>query len=302
MNIPDFFLVGAPKAGTTAFYHYLQQHPEVYMSPVKEPGFFAFADDPLDYRDADGNPASLCEYTITTPDAYQSLFAAAPDDALTGEATTLYLHSEEAAHRIQHARPNAKILIVLRHPVERAYASFMHCLRDDREPIRDFETALQKEEERIEQNWGFLWRYASQSFYADAVERYLRLFGEEQVRVGMFEAFTDAPIAWIQDLYRFLGCDASFEPDTQTRYNASGVPKNRWIDQFLGQRHPIKEIIKPLFPEALRQRLATRLRNKNLEKPCLSPAVRGRLLDRFREDIRRTEDLTRHDLSHWLSE
>jgi hypothetical protein len=297
---PDFILIGAQKAGTTALYHYLRQHPEVYMPEVKEPGFFAFEGEELDYRNAAGDPASICSYTITDPEEYKRLFDGVGKETAVGEATTLYLHSEKAVSRIRTHVPDAKIIAVLRHPVDRAYSAYMHAIRKGQEPIDDFETALEAEARRIQDGWGFLWRYETLSRYAAPVRRYLEAFGREQVRVYLFEDFVEAPSALVQDVYDFIGCDPGFEPDTDVRYNASGTPKRQWVEWFLGRPHTVKEVIKPLIPESLRKRTAIWLRNQNLEKPKLSQHARQRLAHRFEDDIRELQTLLDRDLCHWL--
>jgi hypothetical protein len=299
VEYPEFIILGAQKAGTTALYHYLRQHPDVFMPEVKEPGFFAFADDPLDYRNAEENPTSICSYTVTDAEAYERLFKEENGET-TGEATTLYLHSEEAVSRIQKHVPDAKLIAVLRHPVDRAYSAYMHAMRKGQEPIDDFEEALETERHRVRNGWGFLWRYETLSRYAAPVRRYLEAFDQEQVRIYLFEEFVESPSAVVQDVYDFIGCDPGFEPNTDVQYNASGVPKRRWVEQFLGQRHTAKEILKPFIPAPLRKRVAVWLRNQNLEKPELPVDTKRCLTRRFEDDIRELQTLLDRDLHHWL--
>jgi len=300
MTHPNFLLIGAQKAGTTALYHYLRQHPEVYMPEVKEPGFFAFEGEELNYRDHAGKAASICSYTITDPETYRRLFDGVEQERAVGEATTLYLHSEKAMSRIRSYVPDARLIAVLRHPVDRAYSAYMHAVREGREPIDDFEDALQAETRRVRNGWGFLWRYDTLSRYAAPVRRYLEAFEKEQVRFYLFDEFVESPKDLVQDLYAFLGCDPSFEPDTDVRYNASGTPKHPWLDRFLGRRHAMKEMIKPLLPASLRRRAAMWLRNQNLEKSELAPTVRRQLTRRFENDVLELQTLLNRDLHHWL--
>lgn len=300
VKYPTFIVLGAQKAGTTALYHYLRQHPEVFMPEVKEPGFFAFEGAPLNYRNAEGGSASICSYTVTDAEAYERLFEEVNAEKAVGEATTLYLHSEQAVAHIQRHVPDARLIAVLRHPVDRAYSAYMHAKRKGQEPIDDFEAALEAETRRIQNGWGFLWRYETLSRYAVPVRRYLEAFGEEQVRFYLFEEFVESPTAVTQDVYNFVGCDSSFEPDTDVRYNTSGIPKHRWLEWLLGRRHTAKEIIKPFIPGGLRKRVAVWLRNRNLEKPTLSRETRRYLTQRFEDDIRELQSLLGRDLGHWL--
>lgn len=300
MTYPNFILIGAQKAGTTALYHYLRQHPEVFMPEVKEPGFFAFEGEELDYRDAAGDPASICSYTITDPERYKRLFDGVEQETAVGEATTLYLHSEKAISRIRTHVPDAKLIAVLRHPVDRAYSAYMHAVRERREPIDDFEEALRAEKRRVQDGWGFLWRYETLSRYTAPIRRYLEAFEKEQIRIYLFDEFKEETEDLVRDLYAFLGCDPSFEPDTDVRYNASGTPKHSWLDRFLGRRHAVKEMVKPLLPTSLRRRVAMWVRNQNLQKPELPPETRHRLARRFEDDILELQALLNRDLGHWL--
>ena len=154
MPTPSFLIVGAQKSGTTSLYHYLSQHPQVFMSSVKEPNFFAFEGQQVDYRGPAGQPASINLYSVTDWDDYQRLFADAGAAVALGEASTLYMAVPGTAERIRQRIPDVRIIAILRDPVDRAFSSYLHCRRTGREPYAEFETALQHERERIADNWG----------------------------------------------------------------------------------------------------------------------------------------------------
>ena len=123
MTMPNFLIIGAMRAGTTSLYHYLKQHPQVYMSPVKEPRFFALEGEKPD----PGRPTDerLMNHSITDIEAYRALFQAVSKETAIGEASPLYLYSPKAPERIRHYIPDAKLIAVLRDPVERAYSHFL---------------------------------------------------------------------------------------------------------------------------------------------------------------------------------
>lgn len=150
-GLPTFLVIGAAKAGTTSLYHYLGQHPQVFMSPVKEPGFFALEGHPLDFR----GPGDewLRQATTTTLEAYQKLFEGVRDEPAVGEASVLYLHHHAAPEAIARYVPDVKLVAVLRDPVERAYSAFLYQTRNGREPLADFEEALRAEPRRIADGW-----------------------------------------------------------------------------------------------------------------------------------------------------
>jgi hypothetical protein len=299
--LPNFLVIGVQKSGTTALYHYLNQHPQIYMSPVKEPYFFVFENEELNFR-GPRDQEILSEMVVTEIRAYRELFRNVSSETAVGEASAGYLHSSRALERIRCYVPDAKLIAVLRDPAERAYSSFLHMVRDGREPLSDFEQALEAEETRIRDNWGPIWHYKQKGFYYGQLKRYFEAFGRDQVEVYLYEEdLKDNPLGMLQDTFRYLGVDDAFVPDMSLRHNISGVPKSRTLHSFLRGPHPIKSAAKPFVPEGVRTRLVTILRNRNLSRPPrLSPEVRGRLVGEYREDILRLEELIQRDLSGWL--
>jgi hypothetical protein len=300
MPLPNFLIIGAQKSGTTALYHYLKQHPQIYMSPVKEPYFFALENEELNFR-GPRDLEILSQMVVTDFGAYCELFRNVSNEMAVGEASAGYLHSPKALERIRRYAPDAKLIAVLRDPAERAYSSFLHMVRDGREPLGDFERALQAEETRIRDNWGPIWHYKQKGFYYGQLKRYFEAFGRDQVKVYLYEDLKGDPLGMLQDTFRYLAVDDAFVPDMSLRHNISGVPKNRALHSFLRRPHPVKSAAKLFVPEGVRVRLVTSLRNRNLSRPPrLSPEVRGRLVGEYREDILRLEELIQRDLSGWL--
>jgi hypothetical protein len=298
--MPTFLILGAMKAGTTALYTALDQHPEVYMSPVKEPNFFAFVDDPPHFQaPIDQRSDGINHTTVTRADAYRFLFDEAPPDAECGEASHWYLYHPDAPANIQQYVPDAKLVVMLRNPVERAYSEFLHFVRDDDEPLSDFADALAAEPERIEANWA-LGRYVDRGRYDEQLQRYVDRFPREQLRVYLYDDFADDPSAVFRDLFSFLEVDPSFTPE-ERRVNASGVPNSRVLHAALTAAKPVRDVIVPLLPDAVVD-WVNALKNQNLEKPEMDPAVRRDLVDTFRPHVRRLESLLDRDLSHWLQQ
>jgi hypothetical protein len=299
-HLPTFLVLGAMKAGTTALYTALDQHPGVFMSPVKEPNFFAFAEtQPRFQAPIDQRPDGVNHASITTLDRYQELFVEAPPGAARGEASHWYLYHPDAPNHIRRYVPEAQLVVMLRNPVERAYSEFLHFVRDQDEPLTDFAAALDAEEERIANHWA-LGRYVDRGRYDEQLERYLDRFPREQLRVYLFDDFVDDPAALRRDLFRFLGVDSAFEPDAR-RVNASGVPRSRGLHALLTAAAPLREAVVPLLPDAVVD-WVNALKNRNLDKPPMDPAVRARLIDTFRPHVHRLENLLDRDLSHWLAQ
>ncbi len=304
MTMPNFLVIGAGKSGTTALYYYLKQHPQIYMSPMKEPKFFAYEGQKLDFRGPSGTKVS--QTSITDIEAYRALFQAVSNEIAIGEVSPEYLYNPRAPERIRHHIPNAKLIAILRNPVDRAYAGYLMQVREGRESYTDFAQALEAEETRIRDNWTF-GHYASGGFYYTQLKRYFDLFNQNQIKVYLNEDLnTNAP-GLLKDIFQFLEVDNAFLPDLSVRYNVSGAPKNKLLHALVVGINPIKPALKTLLPKGLETILNERYNNLraryfqyNLVKPQLSPEVRQQLIQTYREDILKLQDLIERDLSKWL--
>lgn len=306
MTMPNFLIIGAAKSGTTALYEYLKQHPQIYMSWLKEPHFFAFEGKKPNFQGP--GDQELYNYIIVGDvEDYCALFEGVSKEAAVGEASVNYLYLPRARDRIRHYVPEAKLIVVLRNPIERAYSSFLHMIRDGREPFNDFAEALQAEAERIQNNWAPIWHYKQAGFYYTQLKHYYEVFEREQIRVYLYEELNNETISVLRDIYNFLGVDNTFVSDVSKRYNVSGVPKNKRLHAlhlFLLRPHPVKSIFKPLLPRKMRrpllEGLTNAIRNRNLAKPPFPVEVRRQLTEVYREDILKLQELIQRDLSKWL--
>jgi hypothetical protein len=307
MTLPNFLIIGAAKCGTTALYDYLNQHPQIYMSPFKEPKFFALEGEKPNFR----GPAAewginRCQFTDI--EAYRALFRDASGEKIIGEASTLYLYSQKAPERISNYVPDAKLVAVLRHPVERAYSAFLHMVRDSREPLSDFAQALREEETRIADNWAPVYHYKQRGFYHSQLKRYFDRFDQDQIRVYLYEDFKSDPAGVARSIFRFLEVDDDFAPDVSAEHNVSGIPKSETLQAvylLLRKPNPLRAALRPLFPARVRSRMRSRalagIRRRNVAKPPrMSPEIRAELSEAYREDILRLQDLLQKDLSGWL--
>jgi hypothetical protein len=292
MTMPNFFIIGAMKAGTTALYYYLAQHPEVYMSPVKEPNFFCSE-----------VQASRDDSSLAHIETYHGLFKDVSDEKAIGEASHCYLYEPEAVARIQRYLPGAKFVAVLRDPVDRAYSHFLHMVRDGTEPLTDFAQALQEEEAGAYRNRGFQ-DYVGRGLYYRQLKRYLDVFGRERVKVYLYEDLSNAPVRVLQDTFRFLEVNDSFVPDVSLRRNVSGSPRYKTLDKILRRPSPIKDALKLYLPAGLRWRLSRAfddLKSRNLvQPPAVEPEIKRRLRGTYREDVLNLQELIYRDLSEWL--
>jgi len=301
LNMPNFLIIGAPKSGTTSLFQYLRMHPEIFMSNLKEPNFFALEGKVINYQGPGDIRGNQCRITSLT--AYQQLFASDKPYKAKGEASTVYLYSNIAAQNIAKYKPSMKMIAILRNPVDLAYSAFLHMQREGREPCSTFEEALACENERIKKNWGPLWHLTAQGYYAEQLQRYITHFPRQQLKIFFYEAWQSTPQSVIHDILEFLEVDSTIQLDTSNRFNESGKPKQLWLHHILTKNNPLKQILKPFLPKHLRRNMMAALTQKNLQKHTIPPMLketRAMLQQRFYHDIKKLETLTNTDLSHWL--
>src|SRR5215469_12290659 len=168
MALPDFFVAGAPKAGTTALHAALARHPSLHLSAVKEPKFF-LTDGPPPAQGGPGDARTYREHVWRRAD-YEALFDTAPAGTLRGESTPFYLYNFAAQQRIRALIPAARLIAVLRDPVERAHSNWAHLWSAGLEPIGDFVLACAEEPRRIEAGWASFWHYTALGQYGEQLE------------------------------------------------------------------------------------------------------------------------------------
>lgn len=307
--LPTFFLAGAPKAGTTSLYHYLGGHPQIFVSPVKEPTFFA-ATELLAWKSAamqervGDNAEALREYVEGPMDqelprglaleweTYVQLFRNVRDEVAIGEGSAAYFWAPSAPAAIHARIPGARFIVVLRDPAERF---FSHCLAamwtGPHRTVRDrFRSALDGEGE-----WG---PTLDAGRYATNLERFFGLFPREQIRVYRYEALRSDPRALLRDAFSFLGVHPDHEVDLTSRRNEPVLPRYRRL-------HAIRRAVlgdasvTAMLPESARRALQRRYRQPRAELR-LEPEERRMLIDYFRDEITRTADLLGWDLTAWL--
>lgn len=290
MTRPNFLIVGAEKAGTSSVHHYLSQHPDVFMSSFKEPGFFAmFGETKFDARGP--GDQDVFRQRVSRPEDYEALFREASGQNAVGESSTIYLYHPEAPERIRRHLPGVRIIAILRQPVERAYAHHLMMVRFGRERLTNFRQALLAEERRIRENWGMGWHYARKGFYAEQIKRYLETFGPERLRVYLYDDLCRDAVGLARDIFRFLEIDDSFTPDVSRRLNRTAPPWACRLEGFLRKR---RLNAGPL------EKFSRSLEKRDYRPPAPPPGVKKELKGVFKADILQLEKLIQRDLSAWL--
>lgn len=297
-RLPNFLVIGVAKAGTTSLYHYLGQHPDIFMSPVKEPRFFAFEDHPPAFTGP--GDERMREETTTTVDGYSRLFDGVRGERATGEASVVYLPHPGTARAIAQRLPDVKVVALLRDPTERAYSAYLYLRRDGYEACETFEEGLAAEPGRIADGWYYRWHYRGQGFYHRNLAQYYETFASSQIHVCLHEDLDRDPHLVLADLFRFLDVDDGFRPDVRRRHNPSGGPRSARAQRLLTGRHPVKEAVKKVVPEDWGHRLIALALPANLVRPPVAAKTRAELVAGYAEDVKRLEERIDRDLSHWL--
>ncbi|MCP4438408.1 MAG: sulfotransferase [Aureispira sp.] len=304
--LPNFLIIGAGKSGTTTLHNVLQQHPEIYMSSIKEPNFFALeGQTKINGYDKD-DPHGFFHYpwAVTNMEDYQNLFKDAKDEIAIGESSTMYQYMPLVPQRIKQHAPNMKIIGIFRNPADRLYSRYLHLVREDRAPSEKFKDCLNKSSIWWQKN-----DLIQEGFYYKHMHRYFELFPKNQLKILLYDDFKADPNTFMKDIFTFLDVDSSFEPNLNIHYNISGKIKNKFIDRFIGQKSLLKKWIgrtSPILLEQLKrsfkvQNLVSKLRSKNLERPPIDQSVRQQLLQEvYTQDIKAFQDLIQRDLSHWV--
>ena len=294
MRFPDFYLVGAPKCGTTALYEFLRQHPDIFLPETKELLYFG---------------SDLSYPTRLSEDAFLAYYADRRDERRAGAAHTAYLQSVRAADEIRARRPDADILVMLRDPAEMLPSWHSELLYETVEDIEDFEAALDAEADR--RRGLHLTRTARNSYveslyYSDVaafsaqVERYFAAFGRSHVLVILHEDLRSDVDATYRGALEFLAVDASFTPEFGV-LNSNKVVRSRALQKlYFASSTPGHRAARRLLPKRVRRKLLEA--NVRREPRAELPAhVRRRLNALFREDVGRLGALIGRDLSGWLT-
>lgn len=291
---PDFYIVGAPKAGTTAMYAYLRGHPGLFLPERKELRFF-------------GSDLEIRDRTPLTTEQYLAHFAAATSDAVIGTAYVWYLYSRAAATEIARLSPNARIIAMLRNPVDMLPALHAEHLTNGNEDIRDFTAALDAEPDRragrripphahLPQG---LW-YTDVPRYAEQLQRYFATFGPERVRVIIFDDFVADTAGTYRETLRFLGVDDAYRPPSFDAVNVSRRLRSERWRHFLARPPDLpRRVIHYLVPARIRRAAYERAKAMNIvsePRPPLPPETAARLDDTFGAEIARLSTLLDRNL------
>ncbi|MCA9836213.1 MAG: sulfotransferase [Trueperaceae bacterium] len=297
---PNFFIVGAPKCGTTALAQYLSEHPQVFMADPKEPHFFA--------DDLPGHHKAINQKD------YLRLFSHAREQKIVGEASVWYLYSDSALKNIKCFNPQAKLLVMLRNPVELVYSMHSQHLYTRNEHEQDFAEAWFLSEKRRQgkaiistaQDGHKVLQYDEIARLGEQLERLLKLFPRQQVMWIFFDDFKTKPVETYKQVMQFLAIE-DLNRKSFPRINSNKRQKYPWLANFT--ERPPQWLVWPLqelkrrFNIQQRFNLLKPLRQINdvvENRPALSPEMTQIILQHYRDDILKLAQLTGRNLDHWL--
>ncbi|HUJ05496.1 MAG TPA: sulfotransferase [Streptosporangiaceae bacterium] len=301
MSLPDFFVAGVPKAGTTALHSALARHPGLFMSAVKEPKFFLTDGPPP----AEGGPGDAKTYRehVWRRDEYEALFAAAPRGALRGESTPFYLFRSDAQERIRALIPQARLIVVLRDPIERAHSNWTHLWSAGLDPCGDFLSACDLEQERAEAGWADFWRYTALGRYGEQLQHLYTLFPPEQVLVFRYRRLIVDPVSTLDAVCRFLGVATGVIGEVP-RENVTAHPAPSARHRLVSAARRVGAAASAVLPgqvgTGLNDGLEHLLQADASPRRPLTWEQREALIPRFATDVRLLEATTGEDFGDWL--
>jgi hypothetical protein len=297
MSLPNFFLVGAAKAGTTSLCRYLSRHPDVFIPKYKEPHYYV-------------SGAGICDRTI-----YEQLFSSNEGELAVGEGSTGYLYAVESPAWIRKENRSAKVVIILRDPVAASYSLYWHMVRVGAETL-SFADALDVEDTRRSDrefhgtaaDWYANYLYTDRFLYSPQISRYRSVFSFESIHIELFDDLVTDPAGVCRRLFEFLGVDPAIEVGPFTPFNVSGRVRVRAIEKVMRQQYRGRRTVSKISGRVPRDwklrtfELVTRLNRRDWQYPPMDVRINARLRSIFREDLERTSCLIGRDLTYWTTQ
>jgi hypothetical protein len=282
-KLPNFIIIGAGKCGTTSLHAYLKRHPQIYICPKKETYFFL----------NEMSRAKHKRYGVTTTlEDYLELFKDAPEGSLIGEISTNYYAYPESAQLIHNLIPDIKIIAILRNPADRAFSSYQMFVQQGHEKRR-FQDLVSPDDKHVKRG-----------FYYAELSPFFKVFNRNQIKILFFDDLCKDPDSFTRNLFQYLGVDATALPPMMDRKRQGGLPKNPLLNRLLVKQNPMRSaaaaLLKLFIPLELRQKLRMGMIKSNIQKATLDPESRRKLVEIYRDDILKLQDLVERDLSHWL--
>jgi hypothetical protein len=305
-RLPQFVIAGAPKAGTTALHAALATHPALYLSPVKEPKYYLTdgRPPPRSGQRGPGDAHSAREW-IWRREEYRALFAGAPPGSLRGESTPFYLYDRTAHARLAADVPDLKVIVVVRDPVDRAYANWAHLRADGLEPEPDFPAAVRLEDRRVAAGWAPFWHYRGLGRYGEQLRDLYRQIPREQVFLLRYRQLVDTPQDTLDRVAAFLGVApglAHTVPAENVKPFVADTARYRAMSRLIRAGSAVGGALPPGYWRAASRPLTAALYAGRVPRPRLPVGERREVLAPLLSDIDLLEELTGESFADWRSD
>ena len=293
---PNFIIVGVARCGTTSLFHYLKQHPDIGMSKIKEPKYFSSID--LNLPQTGVGDGTVFSKLVTSEMNYDELFDGLESFKTIGEGSSdCFYYHKMVIPRIKEKLGDVKIIVCLRNPIERAFSAYNNLVRDSREYL-SFSDGLAEEQNRIVNNWDWMWHYKNGGLYAEALEHYQKEF--TNVKVVFFEDLESKPHEVLNELFVFLGVKSKISIDVDTRYSHSGKPKSKILSLLTSRKNPIIFMMREIALKFIPRKYLEKAASKMFVKDTILSDDKKQLQSFFKKDILKLETLLNRDLKSWL--
>jgi hypothetical protein len=314
IHTPNFLVAGAAKCGTTSLYHYLRQHPDVYMSPIKEPNHFSTDIQPEDfsaeykiyeksknlniekYVNGDMSEEQWGAY-VTKREHYLKLFKLVKNQKRIGEISNSYMYSTQAAANIFREFADMKIVMILRQPAERAYSHYMANLRDGRTTL-PFREEVLHDDAKAKHGWSISHLYYELGLYSEQIKRFTDIFPAQQIKIFLFDDLKKDNKSLVKELFEFLDLRTDTPIQFDEKFNEARVPKNPGLIKFITQIGLKRKIFRAL-PSSWQKKTKDAF-FKEGKAPKMSAEDRAWMSSRYHQDIQQLEKLIQRDLKHWM--
>ncbi|NND77506.1 MAG: sulfotransferase [Flavobacteriales bacterium] len=308
---PNFFVVGVVKGGTTSLYQYLSQHPDVFLTPIKETNHFSDKD--MDHEHFDNqyeldSRLDIKKYLakkeretvhiahVRERSDYMKLFQNVGNERARGEVCNSYMLCPCSASQIYEAFPDSKIIVMLREPARRMYSQYLMNIREAKVLGRSFREEIEHDNNKNRKGWGVSHNYFELGNYASQIKRYIELFGKENVMVCLFEDFIKDPEKEMKRIFKFLDVSEDVKLDTQV-FNVARKPRSKYLNYFLS-RTGILKLARSIVPKAKRGKYKQMLSKKGGFVP-ISAEDEAYLRAHYASEVKDLKALLNIDLNIW---
>ena len=303
-RLPDFFVIGVVKGGTTSLYTYLDQHPEIFVPRIKETNHFAAADIQHQYflptyaKDVDidlnryfkkGMPEVIHIAHVDSTEHYRQLFDIEHNAKRIGDVSNSYMICPSSAEAIHSHDPESRIIVVLRNPISRAWSQYLMNIREAKVECNGLIEEFEHDRKRPHTGWGVSHQYLELGHYAEQLNRYYELFPKDQVHVVLYEDYRKDPEGVLKRICHFLQVDGDFSFDFSEQRNRASRPRSEGLNRALVNTG-ILQTVKGIVPRSLREK-GKKLLYTEKGLPEMTEPERDYLIGYYQEEVDALEKL-----------